>query len=191
MQVNIDARLISGASILHASDQLVEFSNGCVCCTLRPELLKSIIDLLRSGSYDYAVIEASGISEPMPVAEIFDMPSVDGDEKSERLSDFARLDAAVTLVDSATFAAELGSVESLADRRMATSSTDQRSVVELLMEQVRGGEFWGPYLLPHCSLLPFCAHAGRVRQRRHPQQDRPRLGFTALSRACPREAPQP
>lgn len=136
MQVNIDARLIAGASILQTSDQLVEFSNGCVCCTLRPELLRSIIDLLRSGSFDYAVIEASGISEPMPVAEIFDMPSIEGDDTSERLSDFARLDAAVTVIDSATFAEELTSLDRLADRRMATSASDHRSVVELLIEQV-------------------------------------------------------
>ena len=73
----------------------------------------------------------------MPVAEIFDMPSVEGDEKSARLSDFARLDAAVTVVDSVTFAAELESLHRLADRNMATSAGDMRSVVELLIEQVR------------------------------------------------------
>lgn len=76
------------------------------------------------------------VSEPMPVAEIFDMPSVEGDEKSERLSDFARLDATVTVVDSATFSAELSSLDKLADRRMATGAGDQRSVVELLVDQV-------------------------------------------------------
>ena len=135
-QVNIDARLLSGLSIIHASDQLVEFSNGCICCTLRPELLRKIIDLLRPRIFDYAIIEASGISEPMPVAEIFDMPSIDGDEKSERLSDFARLDATVTVVDSASFSSEIQSIDSLADRRMASGGTDERSVVELLIEQV-------------------------------------------------------
>ena len=123
--------------MLRTSDQLVEFSNGCVCCTLRPELLRQVIDLLRPGCFDYAVIEASGISEPMPVAEIFDLPSIEGDEDSERLSNFARLVAAVTLVDSATFANELGSLDSLADRRMATGEGDQRNVVELLIDQVR------------------------------------------------------
>jgi len=75
----------------------------------------------------------------MPVAEIFDMPSIEGDESSERLSDFARLDAAVTLVDSATYARELGSLDSLADRRMATGEGDQRNVVELLIDQASAG----------------------------------------------------
>ena len=91
---------------------------------------------MRPRIFDYAIIEASGISEPMPVAEIFDMPSIDGDEKSERLSDFARLDATVTVVDSASFSSEIQSIDSLADRRMASGGTDERSVVELLIEQV-------------------------------------------------------
>lgn len=136
--VNIDAKLLKGgggsATLLAAGDQLVEFHNGCVCCTLRPELLKQVIELLRPGAFDYCVIEASGISEPMPIAEIFDMPA--SEHSTERLSDFARLDAAVTLVDSATFNTELSTIDSLADRQMATGAGDKRSVVELLIDQV-------------------------------------------------------
>ena len=116
--MNVDAALIQsgGAALTRLEDKVVALSNGCVCCTLREDLLAEMIGLAKTRAFDYIVIESSGISEPMPVAEVFTF----ADEKTgERLDDHAYLDTCVTVVDAAAFPADFRSADSLADRDTA------------------------------------------------------------------------
>lgn len=141
LKVNIDAQLVkkSGAKLSQVEEKLVEMQNGCICCTLREDLLVEIAKLGTEGKFDYILIESSGISEPMPVAETFtfDIP-LPGDEK-RTLSDVARLDTMVTVVDANTFNKDLHSIESLAQRygEESVPEEDIRSVANLLSDQVR------------------------------------------------------
>ncbi|GAB4157661.1 MAG: hypothetical protein Fur005_11810 [Roseiflexaceae bacterium] len=99
-EVNVDAQIISeGGMLSRTEEQLVEMSNGCICCTLRDDLLQEVGRLAQAGRFDYLLIESSGISEPLPVAMTFSFPF----EGSAQLSDLAELDTMVTVVDSATF----------------------------------------------------------------------------------------
>mgnify|MGYP000852009559 CR=1 FL=1 len=105
--VNIDAQLVEqGASLNRVEERLVEMSNGCICCTLREDLLVEVARLAREGRFDYLLIESTGISEPLPVAETFTFAGDDG----HSLSDFARLDTMVTVVDGQGVAVTLGDV---------------------------------------------------------------------------------
>jgi G3E family GTPase len=133
-EVNIDAALVKGGSakLNRAEEKLVEMSNGCICCTLREDLLKEVAALARADCFDVLVIESTGISEPLPVAETFTF----ADEDGRSLSDVARLDTLVTVVDALNFLRDYGSPESLADRRQARDDTDDRCVVDLLVDQV-------------------------------------------------------
>ncbi len=133
-EVNIDAELLrSGeASIDRVEERMVEMSNGCICCTLREDLLVEVAALARSGRFDHLLIESTGISEPMPVAETFTFI----DEQGRSLSDLARLDTMVTVVDASTFLDDCGSVEDLRDRGEALSPEDDRTIVDLLVDQV-------------------------------------------------------
>ncbi|HWT94568.1 MAG TPA: GTP-binding protein [Solirubrobacteraceae bacterium] len=100
-EVNVDAQLVARgvAAIDHVEERLVELSNGCICCTLREDLLVEVAKLARAGRFDHLLIESSGISEPLPVAETFTFPGDDG----VALGDLARLDTMVTVVDASTF----------------------------------------------------------------------------------------
>jgi G3E family GTPase len=131
--VNIDATLVRDAAALsHVEEQLIEMSNGCICCTLRDDLLTEIKRLAEEARFDAILIESTGIAEPMPIAETFTF--VDDDGMS--LSDVARLDTMVTVVDAFNFLRDYGSADALAERGIAASEEDDRTLVELLIEQI-------------------------------------------------------
>ncbi len=133
-EVNIDADLVreGGAQLSRAEEKLVEMSNGCICCTLREDLLIEIHRLAQEDRFDYLLIESTGISEPMPVAETFTFR----DEKGRSLSDIARLDTMVTVVDALNFLRDYKSTDSLQERGESMGEEDERNVVDLLIEQI-------------------------------------------------------
>ena len=133
-EVNIDAALVgSEAQLSRTDEKLVEMSNGCICCTLREDLLKEVNDLARAGKFDYLLVESTGISEPMPVAETF---TFDLDGYEGFLSNVARLDTMVTVVDAYNFLRDYTAGEALADHDLAVDEEDQRTIADLLIEQV-------------------------------------------------------
>ncbi len=133
-EVNIDAALVraGGADLSRTEEQLVEMTNGCICCTLREDLLVEVGRLAREGRFDYLLIESTGISEPMPVAETFTFE----DDQGASLSQLAELDTMVTVVDAGSFLKDFGSWDDLADRRIGLSDEDDRNIVDLLVDQV-------------------------------------------------------
>ena len=133
-EVNIDAQLVRGgaAALSRTDERLVELTNGCICCTLREDLLVEVGRLAREGRFDYLVIESTGISEPLPVAETFTF----ADEDGVSLGDLARLDTLVTVVDAYSFPEDFQSLDELRDRDLAAGEGDERSVVDLLVDQV-------------------------------------------------------
>ena len=133
-EVNIDAALVKGggAALNRSEEKLVEMSNGCICCTLREDLLLEVAALSREGRFDQLVIESTGISEPLPVAETFTF----ADEEGRSLNDLARLDTMVTVVDALNFIRDFGSPDSLVDRRQSRDDEDDRCVVDLLVDQI-------------------------------------------------------
>ncbi|WOH53119.1 zinc metallochaperone GTPase ZigA [Bradyrhizobium sp. sBnM-33] len=133
-EVNIDADLVrdGGANLSRTDEKLVEMTNGCICCTLRDDLLKEVRALAESERFDYLLIESTGISEPLPVAATFDFRSEDG----ESLSDVASLDTMVTVVDAANLLKNYSSTVFLADRGESLGESDRRTLVDLLVEQI-------------------------------------------------------
>lgn len=133
-EVNIDADLIreGGANLSRTEESLVEMSNGCICCTLRDDLLKEVRRLAEDGRFDYLLIESSGISEPLPVAATFNFRAEDG----ESLSDVSRLDTMVTVVDAVNLLRDYSSLDFLKDRGAALGEEDDRTLVNLLVEQI-------------------------------------------------------
>ena len=133
-EVNIDAPLVrdGGADLSRTEEQLVEMTNGCICCTLREDLLVEVARLAGAGRFDYLLIESTGISEPMPVAETFTFE----DEEGTSLSQIAELDTMVTVVDAGSFIDDFGSWADLTDRRMGLDDEDDRNIVDLLVDQV-------------------------------------------------------
>jgi G3E family GTPase len=132
-EVNIDVKLVkSGSALSRVDEKLVEMSNGCICCTLREDLLVEVARLAREGRFDYLLIESTGISEPLPVAETFTFE----DEKGASLSELARLDTMVTVVDALNFLRDWNATDYLQTRGLAASEEDDRSLVGLLVEQV-------------------------------------------------------
>jgi len=137
-EVNIDAQLVGGplaapaARLSRTEEKLVEFSSGCICCTLREDLLAEVARLAREGRFDYLLVESTGISEPLPVAETFTFT----DERGESLSALARLDTLVTVVDARNFLDDYCSREELRDRGVALDENDSRDLVQLLVDQV-------------------------------------------------------
>lgn len=133
-EINIDAALVRGgeAALSRTEERLVEMTNGCICCTLRDDLLEEVDRLAREGRFDYLLIESSGISEPMPVAATFSFPRDDG----ATLGDLAQLDTMVTVVDAANFLPELAGGDGLAERGLAQYEDDERTVSDLLMDQI-------------------------------------------------------
>ena len=132
--VNIDAALIShgGSSLRRTEETLVELSNGCICCTLREDLLKEVQKLAASGKYDYLLIEGTGIAEPLPIAATFDFRDDDG----VSLSDVAYIDTMVTVVDSAAFLTQYASELLLKDTSENLGQDDERSLVNLIVDQI-------------------------------------------------------
>ncbi|MDK9494325.1 GTP-binding protein [Streptomyces katrae] len=133
-EVNIDAALVRGgeAELSRTEERLVEMTNGCICCTLRDDLLEEVDRLAREGRFDHLLIESSGISEPMPVAATFSFPRDDG----ATLSDLARLDTMVTVVDAANFLPELVGGDDLTARGLDQYEDDERTVSDLLVDQI-------------------------------------------------------
>lgn len=133
-EINIDAALVreGGAGLSRTEEQLVEMTNGCICCTLRDDLLKEVAQLASQDRFDYLLIESTGISEPLPVAATFEFR----DEKGESLSDLARLDTMVTVVDAANLLKDYSSSDFLRDRGESLGDEDERTLVDLLVEQI-------------------------------------------------------
>ncbi|QHO74486.1 4-hydroxytetrahydrobiopterin dehydratase [Bradyrhizobium sp. CCBAU 051011] len=132
-EVNIDADLVrdGGANLSRTDEKLVEMTNGCICCTLRDDLLKEVRALAESERFDYLLIESTGISEPLPVAATFDFRS----EEGESLSDVSRLDTMVTVVDAVNLLKNYSSTVFLKDRGEWLEG-DRRTLVDLLVEQI-------------------------------------------------------
>lgn len=147
-ELNVDARLIrdGGSSLSRVEEKLVEMSNGCICCTLREDLLVEVSQLARQQRFDYLLIESTGISEPLPVAETFTFT----DDQGRTLSDFARLDTLVTVVDAANFQRDLNSIEELRDRKIGLDENDSRDIANLLVDQI---EFANVILLNKTDLV--------------------------------------
>jgi G3E family GTPase len=132
-EVNIDAELVRQDGGLTRTDEtLVEMTNGCICCTLREDLLIEVRKLASSGRFDALVIESTGVGEPLPVAATFEFRNEDG----ESLSDIARLDTMVTVVDAANLLANYSSQDFLRDRGEVAGPEDERALVDLLVEQI-------------------------------------------------------
>jgi len=133
-EVNIDAQLVrdGGASLDRVDERLVEMSNGCICCTLREDLMVEVRRLAEAGRFDYLLIESTGIGEPMPVAATFSFR----DEAGRALEDVARLDTMVTVVDAAAFRRDVDQADALAERGLAAGEGDERTIADLLLDQV-------------------------------------------------------
>ncbi|WP_340022597.1 GTP-binding protein [Paenibacillus sp. FSL K6-1096] len=147
-EVNVDANLVkSGSTLSRTEEKLVEMSNGCICCTLRDDLLREVHLLASEGRFDYILIESSGISEPVPVAQTFTYanPELDID-----LTELARLDTMVTVVDANRFWHDFASGDSLLDRNMTAGEGDYRDIVDLLIDQI---ETCDVLLLNKCDLV--------------------------------------
>ena len=133
-EVNIDADLVraGGADLSHSEEKLVEMTNGCICCTLRDDLLTEVRRLAGENRFDYLVIESTGIAEPLPVAATFAFRDEDGDS----LSDVARLDTMVTVVDAVNLLGQYSSQDFLRDTSESLGDEDERTIVSLLVEQI-------------------------------------------------------
>lgn len=147
-EVNIDASLVKsgGAALSRTEETLIEMQNGCICCTLREDLLNEVASLARAGRFDYLLIESTGISEPMPVAETFTFQ----DDQGSSLSDLSKLDTLVTVVDGPRFWKDYSEGVELKRRGLAANEQDQRTITELLVDQV---EFANVILLNKTDLM--------------------------------------
>lgn len=147
-EVNIDAGLVrQGGSLSRTDEKLVEMSNGCICCTLREDLLVEVEKLATAGDIDYILIESTGISEPVPVAQTF---SYIDEELGIDLTKFCTLDTMVTVVDAYRFWHDFESGDSLLDRKEAMSEEDTREIADLLIDQI---EFCDVLILNKCDLV--------------------------------------
>ncbi|HBP85516.1 MAG TPA: 4-hydroxytetrahydrobiopterin dehydratase [Gammaproteobacteria bacterium] len=132
-EINIDSEILrSEVSLNRSEEKLVEMSNGCICCTLREDLLEEVTKLAKEGRFDYLVIESTGISEPLPVAETFTF----ADENGVALSDIADLDTMVTVVDAVNFLKDYDEAKYLQETGESLGEEDERSVADLLVDQV-------------------------------------------------------
>lgn len=133
-EVNVDAQLVKNEiNFSRTEEKLVEMSNGCICCTLREDLIKEVSALAAQGRFDYLLIESTGISEPIPVAQTF---TFDTGGQVLNLADITRLDTMVTVVDALNFFKDFGSADTVLTRQMTDDSEDQRSIVNLLTDQI-------------------------------------------------------
>ncbi|MDA0314132.1 MAG: GTP-binding protein [Bacteroidetes bacterium] len=147
-EINVDARLIAeGNTLSKTEEKLVEMSNGCICCTLREDLMIEIEQLAKENRFDYLLIESTGISEPLPVAQTF---SFVDEEKGIDLSQFSRLDTLVTVVDAFNFPKQFGSGETIYSAGLNSDEEDQRTLVNLLTDQI---EFANIILLNKTDLV--------------------------------------
>jgi G3E family GTPase len=146
-EINIDGSEVQrDVSLNRADEKLIEMSNGCICCTLREDLLEEVSRLAQDGRFDYLLIESTGISEPLPVAETFTFR----DEAGQSLADLARLDTMVTVVDGVNFLLDYQAAESLDSRGETLGDEDERSITDLLIEQI---EFADVILISKIDLI--------------------------------------
>ncbi|WP_428386245.1 zinc metallochaperone GTPase ZigA [Mucisphaera sp.] len=147
-EVNIDASLVrdGGASLSRTEEKMVEMTNGCICCTLREDLMVEVRKLAEENRFDHLLIESTGIGEPMPVAATFSFR----DEDDQSLSDVTTVDTMVTLVDAKNFLHDFDSHQSLSDRNMGMSDKDERTIVDLLTDQI---EFANVIVINKCDLV--------------------------------------
>jgi len=148
-EVNIDAELIrdGGAELSRTEEKLVEMTNGCICCTLRDDLLKEVSRLAEEGRFDYLLIESTGVSEPLPVAQTFTF----ADEEGKSLQEVTRLDTMVTVVDASNFLEHYEAGESLKEKNAALGEEDERTISDLFIDQV---EFADVILVNKTDLIP-------------------------------------
>lgn len=145
--INIDASEVQrDVSLNRSEEKLIEMSNGCICCTLREDLLEEVSRLAQDGRFDYLLIESTGISEPLPVAETFTFR----DEAGNSLADMARLDTMVTVVDGVNFLLDYQAAQDLASRGETLGDDDERSITDLLIEQI---EFADVILISKIDLI--------------------------------------
>ncbi|WP_134202836.1 GTP-binding protein [uncultured Algoriphagus sp.] len=148
-EINVDAQVIQqGNTLSRTEEKLVEMSNGCICCTLREDLMEEVGKLALEGRFDYLLIESSGISEPLPVAQTFTFVDEEG---KAILGDVSQLDTLVTVVDAFNFPKDFGSGDTVWTRQMNDDPEDTRSIVNLLTDQI---EFANVILLNKCDLVP-------------------------------------
>lgn len=147
-EINIDAALVEngGAELSRTKETLVEMSNGCICCTLRDDLLKEVSRLAQERRFDYLLIESTGVSEPLPVAQTFSFE----DEKGRSLRDLTKLDTMVTVVDGKNFLNDYRSQDDLRDRDLAVAPADDRGLGDLFVEQI---EFADVLVISKCDLV--------------------------------------
>ncbi|WHY54616.1 GTP-binding protein [Peribacillus simplex] len=147
-EINIDSELVKqGGHVSRVEERLVELSNGCICCTLREDLLQEVEKLARAGDIDYILIESTGISEPIPVAQTF---SYIDENMGIDLTEYCRLDTMVTVVDANRFWHDFHSGDSLLDRKEAVGESDDRNIADLLIDQI---EFCDVLILNKCDLI--------------------------------------
>lgn len=133
-EINVDARLLKdGVELSQTEEKMIELQNGCICCTLRGDLMTEVKRLAEHGKYDVIIIESTGISEPVPIGQTFTY--VD-EETGIDLSKFARLDTMVTVVDAKNFLKNFASQDLLKDREWEVGDEDDRTIVDLMTEQV-------------------------------------------------------
>ncbi len=147
-EVNVDAQIVSNeGGLSRTEEKLVEMSNGCICCTLREDLMLEVEKLAKENRFDYLLIESTGISEPIPVAQTF---SFKDEENGVDLSQFAQLDTMVTVVDAFNFSKDFGAADTIYDRALTDDRQDQRTIVNLLTDQI---EFANVILLNKADLV--------------------------------------
>lgn len=180
-EVNIDANLVKSENILSRTDEkLVEMSNGCICCTLREDLMIEVERLAKENRFDYLLIESTGISEPIPVAQTF---SFIDEENGIDLSRFSFVDTMVTVVDAFNFFKDFGSPQMLVDRKLTDIEGDDRTIVNLLTDQV---EFANVIVLNKTDLISK-QHLGLLKATIHKLNATARIIESSFSKIPPKE----
>lgn len=179
-EVNIDSRLVeSNAQLNRVDEKLVEMSNGCICCTLREDLLIEVNKLAKEGRFDYLLIESTGISEPMPVAATFSFV----DEEGNSLGEVAEVDTMATVVDGEKFLEDYSSLDSLQERDAALGENDERNLADLLIEQI---EFANVLVLNKTDRMSP-EHIGTLKKILHKLNPEARIIETQFGKVQPRE----
>ncbi|MEO1258340.1 MAG: GTP-binding protein [Bacteroidota bacterium] len=180
-EVNVDAELVKSENTLSRTEEkLVEMSNGCICCTLREDLMIEVERLAKENRFDYLLIESTGISEPVPVAQTFSF--VDEDNGID-LSKFSYIDTMVTVVDAFNFFKDFGSSETLTDRDLTDMEGDFRTIVNLLTDQI---EFANVIVLNKTDLVTT-EHLGVLKAAIHKLNPSARIIESSFSKVAPKE----
>ncbi|MDC6364893.1 MULTISPECIES: GTP-binding protein [Flavobacteriaceae] len=180
-EVNVDAELVKNENTLSRTEEkLVEMSNGCICCTLREDLMIEVERLAKENRFDYLLIESTGISEPVPVAQTF---SFVDEENNIDLSRFSYVDTMVTVVDAFNFFKDFGSPETLMDRDLTDMEGDYRTIVNLLTDQI---EFANVIILNKTDLVSE-EHLGTLRATIHKLNPTARIIESHFSKVAPKE----